>query len=348
MDNNRIFLSTPGDGVARAVRGTNGEWTVETSLTDLTIYCLAADPRRPGTVYAGAKGGGVFRSEDEGKTWRAAGLDGQTVKALAVSPQDSDTVYAGGKPISMFVTRDGGATWKELESFRRVRRFWMFSPADPGDMRAYVQAIALSPSDPNVILAGLELGAVVRSEDGGATWSGHRRGALRDCHSLKFHSLNGDWAYEAGGTGGGTSMSRDGGRTWQKVKGGLAKNYGVACGADPENPEIWYVSVAPNPGKAYSENGEVYLYRSAASSKNGDPKTGNVSTEDTSWVPIGWAPHPLSQMPTALVTDPQAPGHIYAGLAYGDVWHSTDYGNTWEKLPFNLKGIWSSLLVMRA
>lgn len=54
--------------------------------------------------------------------------------------------------------------------------------------------------------AGIELGAVVRSEDGGRTWSGHRHGALRDCHSLTFHHSHAQWVYEAGGTGGGAAV----------------------------------------------------------------------------------------------------------------------------------------------
>jgi hypothetical protein len=115
-------------------------------------------------------------------------------------------------------------------------------------MRAYVQAITISPTDPNVVMVGIEFGAVIRSEDGGQTWSNHVQGTLRDCHSMTFHALEG-WAYEAGGSGGGASVSRDNGRSWHKAKRGLAKHYGVACVADPERPEVWYVSVAPSPAK---------------------------------------------------------------------------------------------------
>lgn len=341
MNAQKIFLSTPGVGIARASRDTDGEWNVETTLNDLKVASLAAGPAPGDVVYAGTKGDGVFHSQDQGQTWQPAGLDGKTIKALAVDPQDPQTVYAGCRPISMYVTYDGGETWEELESFRRVKRWWMFSPADPGSYQPYVQAISVSPTNPDVILAGIELGAVVRSEDGGHTWSRHLNGTLRDCHTLKFHQHDGDWAYEAGGSGGGATVSSDGGQTWSKSKKGLAKNYGVACGSDPERPDIWYVSVAPSPGKGYGEDAEVYLYRS------GDPHTPpNGSTGQPAWEPIGWEPHPMQQMPTTLVTVADAPGHLYAGLGYGDLWHSPDYGDSWEKLPFNLGGIWMSLLVL--
>jgi hypothetical protein len=273
----------------------------------------------------------VLRSDDRGKSWRPAGMSGQIVKSLAVSPHEPGQVYAGTKPAYMFLSRDSGTTWTELEGFRRIPfRWWWFSPAEkPGT--AYVQAITISPADPNVILAGIEFGAVVRSTDGGQTWSRHRRGALRDCHDLMFHATNGDWVYEAGGSGGGASVSRDGGQTWRKVKAGLVKHYGVACAADPERPEVWYVSMAPSPGKAYGKQAKAYLYR---------------ATGGADWQPIGWQPHPMSQMPIALVTDPTAPGHLYAGTTNGDVWHSPDYGDNWQQMPFNLKGIWRSMIII--
>lgn len=332
MTTNKVFLASYDQGVSRAERDGSGRWAVDHLLTDLQVTCLAADPSDPRVVYAGTKERGVWRSEDRGRTWQPRGMDGQVVKSLAVSPHDPNVLYAGSKPALIFATRDGGRTWGELDGFRRIpNRWWWFSPADPPDRRPYVFAIAPSPTDPDVILAGVEFGAVARSEDGGRTWSRHRRGALRDCHSLKFHASDGHWAYEAGGTGGGAAFSRDGGLTWQKAKRGLAKRYGIVCAADPGKPEVWYVCVAPGPFNAFGKNPEIYLYR---------------STGGAGWQPIGWGAHPLPVAPTALVTLPAAPGHLYAGLKSGDVWHSADYGDTWEKMPFNLKGIWFSMLIV--
>ncbi len=326
-----IFLATTGDGIARARQNGNGEWSLDYPLQGSEVSCLASDPTDNKILYAGTEGEGVLRSDDYGATWRPAGLAGQTVKALAVSPHDAKVIYAGTKPAYMFVSHDGGDTWNELDGFRRIPgRWWWFSPAE-SPFQAYVQSIALSPDDPDVLLAGIEFGAVVRSQDGGQTWSGHRKGALRDNHSLTFHQTNGNWAYQAGGSGGGASFSLDGGVTWLKAKQGLAKNYGVASAADAEKPEVWYVSVAPGPGKAYGEQAEAYLYRAS----NGG-----------AWQPIGWEAHPMSPMPIALLTHPSSSGLLYAGLTNGDVWQSNDYGDTWEKLPFNLTGIWRSLIVL--
>lgn len=331
--NTEIFLASYDKGVARAERGPDGEWRVAQTAVEHQVTCLTAVSTHSQTIYAGTRNG-VLRSDDCGQTWRHSGLDGHIVKSLAVSPHDANLIYAGTKPALMYVSRNGGQSWQELDGFRRIpNRWWWFSPAEPPDRRPYVMAIAPSPENRDVILAGIEFGAVVRSADGGQTWSRHRRGALRDCHSLKFHTSNGNWVYEAGGTGGGASFSRDGGLTFQKARRGLAKNYGIVCAADPQKPEIWYVCVAPSPFKAFQEKAEVYLYRSAGGA---------------GWQPVGWQPHPLPVAPTALTTVPGAPGHLYAGLYNGDVWHTADYGDTWQKLPFNLGGVWFSLLALPA
>jgi photosystem II stability/assembly factor-like uncharacterized protein len=51
-------------------------------------------------------------------------------------------------------------------------------------------------------------------------------------------------------------------------------------------------------------------------------------------------------MPYALVTDPERSGNLYAGLANGDVWHTTDYGDSWVRLPFSFEGIHRSMIIL--
>lgn len=324
-----VFLAVADRRVVRA-ECIGDNWRVETVLDGPEPVTLAADPSDSNVVYAGTQGNGVYRSVDCGRSWAALGLAGQVVKSLAVSPHDSGVIYAGVKPAAVYKTSDGGHSWAELGGFRRVpNRWWWFSPAEP-PFRAYVNDLAVSPTESDVVLAGIELGAVLRSDDGGRTWSGHRSGAMRDCHWLRFHGRDGQWVYEAGGTGGGAAVSRDGGQTWRQPRAGLAKKYGVTCAADPERPEVWYVALAPSPGKAYGKGAEAYLYRVSAGAD---------------WQPIGWEPHPMSQMPRALVTRPDAPGHLYVGTTYGDVWHTADYGDTWRRLQFDLGG-GLSLLVL--
>jgi photosystem II stability/assembly factor-like uncharacterized protein len=300
-------------------------------------------------VYAGTQGSGVLRSNDRGQTWEPTGLPGHVVKALAVSPHQPGTVYAGTKPASVFVSRDGGESWAELDAFHRVRRWFWLSPAEP-PFTAYVQAIALSPTDPQVILVGIEAGAVVRSTDGGQTWQGHRKGALRDCHTLTFHATQGNWVYQAGGDGGGAAVSRDAGQTWQRPKAGLDRHYGWACAADPARPEVWYVSASRSfsvsnfaPQAHIDGQANACIFRSSGGApwqKLGGAGQTHVSAEGES------LPQPLDYMAYALLTDPEAPGHIYAGLSNGDVWHSAEHGDSWHQLPFNLKGVRRALIML--
>jgi hypothetical protein len=335
--NSKTFLATTGHGLARATQA-NDNWSIEFSLTDQDVLCLAADPLNPNVVYAGTRRSGVLRSADGGHTWGASGLAGRVIKALAVSQTEPGVVYAGTKLPALFVSRDGGQAWNEIEAFQRVRAWWWRSPAE-ADLSAYIQGIALSPTDPQIIVIGIEAGAVVRTTDGGQTWAGHRPGALRDCHSLTFHATNGDWVYEGGGTGAGAAFSRDGGQTWTQPKAGLDRHYGWACAADPARPEVWYVSASPMlaswtqpiPAAHVDGKANAYIFRSM----NGG-----------AWEKLGGGlPQPLNYMAYALLTDPAAPGHLYAGLSNGDVWHSTNSGDAWTQLPFNLKGIHRVLIM---
>ena len=333
--NERVFIATTGNGLAWAGRSASGTWNVETLLVGSDVRCLAADPLHTERVYAGTHRKGVLRSDDRGQTWRSTGLAGHVVKALAVSPIRAGVVYAGTKPACIFVSQDGGETWAEMSAFRRIPGRWLWlSPAEPPFI-GYVQGIALSPSDPQRIGVGIEAGATVLSMDGGRTWMRHRRGALRDCHTLTFHATEGKWVYAGGGgmAGRGVSaFSRDGVCTWASTREGLDRSYGWAVAADPARPEVWYLSASPGAFKAHSKhNAQACIYRN----------------EGTSWRRLaGGLPQPLNHMPYALLTERSAPGHIYAGLSNGDIWHSADYGEHWVQLPVNLGGIERSLVML--
>ena len=303
-------------GLVRAER-VGERWEAQRTLEPGRTRCVAAD-RAAGLTYCGTQGGGVLRSEDRGRTWTPSGLPGAVVTALAVSPSEAGVVYAGTKPAYVYVSRDGGATWRELERFRRIRSRWYWMSPAERPFIAYVMGLAVSPADPGVVLAGVEAGAVVRSEDGGRSWSGHRRRASIDCHSLTFHARHGEWAYEGGGTG--PAVSRDGGRTWSRPTRGLDRRYCWAVAADPAAPELWYVSASPGPRQAHGDDAQAHIFRSLPGG---------------AWRRLGGGlPEPLTSMPYGLAAP--APGELYAALADGAVWHSADAGDTWNRLPVNL------------
>jgi photosystem II stability/assembly factor-like uncharacterized protein len=323
------LLALGNRGLVRAQCEAGGQWSVHCDLAGHDVRCIAVDPRDPATIYAGTQGEGVFGSRDGGRTWQPAGLAGVIVKSLAVSPHTPGVVYAGTKsPPLIYRTVDGGAQWEELTGFRRVRgRWWWLSPAEP-PFTAYVLALAISPSDPNVVLAGVELGVVVGSADGGQTWSQHRRGAGRDCHQLSFHPRDGRWAYQA--HGGGPAVSQDAGLTWTQPRRGLDRRYCINVAADAGTPDTWYAVMAPVL-KAHSADSQAVVVRS----QGGDP-----------WQRLGGLPAPFRQLPL-LATDPAAPGHVYVAERSGTVWHSDDCGDSWRALPVSLGEVWFQLCVTR-
>ncbi|TME98364.1 MAG: hypothetical protein E6I39_10365 [Chloroflexi bacterium] len=311
-----VYLATGPAGLARAeLPGAD----VERVAAGFDVRCVSADPRAEHNVYAGTQGGGVLRSDDGGRTWRPSGLDGWVVKSLAISAAAPGRVYAGTEPACLFVSEDRGETWRELGGFRRIfsRRFW-FSPAER-PFKAYVQGIALSPKDPDLIVAGIEAGAVVRSADAGRSWQDHRRGAMRDCHHLVAHATVDGRLYE-GGYGGG-ACSTDAGETWRRPA-GLDRKYGWAVAADAANPNCWYVSVAPGV-QAHSDHAQAAIFRS----------------DGGHWRRVsGGLPEPLDFMPYALISGP-APGQLLAGLASGEMWESHDHGDSWTKLNLRMPSI---------
>ncbi|HLE77826.1 MAG TPA: hypothetical protein VJA65_05395 [bacterium] len=327
--NAAAFLAITSSGVMRVAQA-DARWTATTVLRE-DARCLSTDPLDVSVAFAGTQDRGVWRSTDGGATWRPVGLTAQTVKSLAVSRAQPGTVFAGTKPAMLYVSDDGGDTWMELRGFRRIRSWWWFSPAEP-PFTAYVQAIALSPNDPNVIVAGIEAGAVVRSGDGGRTWSGHRQGAMRDCHSLAFHATDGRWAYQ-GGTWlrrGPAAYSRDGGITWMSARDGADRPYGWAVAADCARPEVWYVSAAAGI-RAHGPRADAAIYRSVGGAN---------------WQRLrGGLPEPLDGMPYALLTDPSRSGTVYAGLSTGEIWASDDFGDAWTRIPVNLPGIHRLVLI---
>jgi hypothetical protein len=102
------------------------------------------------------------------------------------------------------------------------------------------------------------------------------------------------------------------GRPGGKPKAGLDRHYGWACATDPVRSDVWYVSASPSAFKAHSGGeAQAYIFRSMG----GGP-----------WQKLGGGLHqPLDYMPYALLAD---------------------HGETWQRLPFNLKSIHRMLIML--
>jgi photosystem II stability/assembly factor-like uncharacterized protein len=276
------------------------------------IACLARDPRDPSFLLGGGREAGVWRSDDAGASWERVDFPQPDVFSVAVGPADG-AVYAGCEPSMLFVSRDRGESWTELAGLREIPSAptWSFPPRP---WTSHVRWIAPSPHDAGLLLVGIELGGVMRSEDGGASWSDHRPGAYTDCHSLAWHPTAPGRAYEAGGQG--AAMSVDGGLTWEAADAGRDRNYTWAVVVDPGDPDRWLVSASTGPFAAHGrDSAQAVIYRR----QGPEP-----------WEPLaGGLPQPLEKMPYALAF---ADGLLVTGLADGTVYMSMDTGDSWRQV----------------
>jgi photosystem II stability/assembly factor-like uncharacterized protein len=318
-----------GDAVARLSLsdGTPGE--PATSLEGSGACCIAVDPLDPLRIYVGTFDDGLFASRDGGETWEPAsdGLEDRRVLALAVSRSHrSDgvsAVYAGTEPSNLYRSEDGGRRWQRLPALRELpsEPNWSF-PGRP--WTHHVRTIALHPTDPDILLVGIELGGVMRSTDGGASWADHNPQAHSDAHRLLTHPLAPDRVYEAAGQG--IAVSDDRGSSWTHVEEGLDRHYAWAAAVDSADPALWYVAVSRGPFAAHGRgDGEALIMRSI----------------DDGWSPVaGWGESPeLRRMPYALATLPERPGALVAGLRGGAVMLTEDAGESWSRLEIALPDV---------
>jgi photosystem II stability/assembly factor-like uncharacterized protein len=305
----RLYAAT-GEAAARLDESGDG-WRVTALLPGSGAQCIAANPTDADVAYAGLRDGGVRRTADGGATWTDCGLPDPAVYSIAVSAADG-TVYAGTEPSRLFRSRDAGDTWEPLDALLELpsRPTWSFPPRP---WTSHVRWIAPSPHDPALLLVGIELGGLMRSADGGATWRDHPGGAQRDVHSLTWHPTEPGRAYEAGG--GGAASSVDGGLTWQPADTGRDRHYTWSVAAEPGDPARWYVSASTGPFAAHGGgHPQARIYRRV----DGEP-----------WESLaGGLPDPLPAMPYALVA---MAGRLLAGLADGQIWESRDRGDTWRR-----------------
>jgi photosystem II stability/assembly factor-like uncharacterized protein len=306
----RLYAAT-GDGIAR-LDESGDAWTVDLSLAGSGAQSLAVGANDPETVYAGLREGGVRRTRDGGRSWVDCALPETAVFSVAVSAADG-AVYAGTEPSRLFRSDDEGDSWRALDALLELpsRPTWSFPPRP---WTSHVRWIAPSPLDGDLLLVGIELGGLMRSGDGGASWQDHRPGAQPDVHSLAWHPTAPGRAYEAGG--GGAAFSIDAGETWQPADEGRNRNYTWSVTVDPVDPDCWYVSASTGPFAAHGRRDpQALIYRRSE---------GNV------WRALdGGLPEPLTAMPYALVATER---RLFAGLADGQIWASDDRGDSWTEV----------------
>lgn len=324
----RVFAVT-GDDVVRFTLDRVRAHESESLLPGVGARCVAVDSGNPGRVYVGTFDNGLYGSEDGGLTWREdeEGLGDRRVLSTAVSPSHQESgisvVYAGTEPSNLYRSEDGGRSWQRLPALRELpsEPRWSFPPRP---WTHHVRTIAPHPTNPDWLAVGIELGGVMRSLDGGASWIDHNPQAHSDAHQLLTHPLAPDRVYEAAGQG--IARSEDRGETWLRFERGLDRHYAWAQAIDPADPDLWYVAISRSPLAAHGDDdGQARLIRSRG---NG-------------WTPVDtWGEDPeLRRMPYALTALPGQPGRLLVGLRGGTLLVTGDAGESWSRLALELPDV---------
>jgi photosystem II stability/assembly factor-like uncharacterized protein len=208
-----------------------------------SIGAIAIAPSNPRTIYIGtgegfprntaALGDGVFRSDDGGATWHAAGLrTSQHIAKIAIDPHDPRVAlvaamgpeFSPGGERGIYRTSDGGRTWQRVLSV---------NPTTGGS------DVAFDPSNPSIAFAGT------------------------------FDYIRRPWTFRGGGTGSGLWRSNDGGRTWRRLTdprlhdglpGGIINRVGLSICA--HHPNVIYAIVPTAHGILYRSDDGGTRWRS--------------------------------------------------------------------------------------
>ncbi|HEX2609169.1 MAG TPA: hypothetical protein VHK91_17430, partial [Flavisolibacter sp.] len=223
-------------------------------------------PQQPNVFYIGVNNGGVWRTNDYGRTWVPIFDDQSTgsVGDIVVAPSNPNVLYVGsGEGVQrpdlsvgngVYKSTDGGKTWTHL-GLEGVQQIGNMAIDPRNENRLYVAALG-HPYGPNP-----ERG-VYRTSDGGKTWEkvlykDENTGAIQ----VTLDPANPDiiyadlWAGRQGpwengawdGPESGLFKSTDGGTTWKKLEKGLpttAEGLGrIGFCVAPSNPSRLYATV---------------------------------------------------------------------------------------------------------
>ena len=306
---NRLLVCEGNDGSAEG-------WTTAERLEGYDPRCVVANG---GTdrVLVGTFEDGLFRSTDGGETFERleTDLEHEAVMSLAVSPHDSDVVYAGTEPSRVYRSTDGGDSWTHLEGITDLpsEPEWFFPPRPETH---HVRWLEVDPFDPERLYVGIELGALVLSEDGGDTWRERPPGSRRDNHSLATHPDREGRVYSAAGDG--YAWSDDGGDSWEQVHDGLEHTYCWSVVPDPGDPDRVLVSSANGARSAHTaRTADSYVYR-----REGDEPWQRL---DGRGLPTG------EGVVRAVFATTGEPGAVYAVTNRG-LFRSSDFGDSWSRL----------------
>lgn len=207
----KLYLGT-ADGHVFTSSDEGAHWQLLSRIgvgQDDVITHIIVDPRDANRLYAStwtlySGGGGVYRSDDAGRTWNIIGLAHETVRALAQSPTDPKLLLAGSLS-GVYRSEDNGATWVHI------------TPENHADLHNF-DSVAFDPKDNNIIYAGT-YHLPWKTANGGKDWFPIVKGMIDDSDvmSIIVDPANSDNVHATACSG--IYHSVNGGTQWVKYQG---------------------------------------------------------------------------------------------------------------------------------
>jgi len=297
--------------------------------------CIVADPGNPRVLYVGTQDG-PYRSTDAGDSWRKLPLPGKETLVWSILLVDAKTIYVGTQGTTMYRSRDGGESWTQL------------TPPEPEGMvrmsfPCRVIRLANDPSEPRQVYAGLEVGGVLASRDGGDSWQGCNKGLLEFTKEPRLRSkivsdtetegMMDSHALQASAAAPGTLFlanrmglfrSGDRGGHWQEI--GIARfsplTYARDVKVSRHDPKTMYAALSI---AAVSDEGS--LYRSRDLGETWQRFDHGVEMKSTLMI---------------IAESPTNPGRVYCATRKGQVFGTEDGGKSWQayQLPGGIEGVY--------
>ena len=288
---------------------------------------VACAPKKPNVIWAGAAGGGVWKSDDGGQHWRGLWHSQPTlnVGSIAVDPINPLIIYCGtGEAnlsadsypgVGVFRSTDGGESWHIL------------APSDTTKIPTRIGSLVVDPFDStHLCLGGVTHSAggadgMFVSHDGGLSWGRQTfpgSGSYR-CHAVVFHPTIRDTLFatiSGAGSRNGIWKSTNGGSSWAQLKNGL-----------PSPDTIGRTSLAIAPSKP------SVVYAVASTQKDGVLGVFRSDNGGGSWINIAgthFAKEGQMSYGNTIAVHPTNPDHVLCGGV--DLHLTRDGGNAWTRI----------------
>jgi photosystem II stability/assembly factor-like uncharacterized protein len=306
----RLYIGTAGlsvwysDDLGETL---NRFWGTSGLYSETRVWALVAHPARPGTLLAGTDSG-VYRLDTASGRWThlRSPMDDLCIWSLAQSPHDPDLILAGTRPPGIFRSTDGGATWARAKA--------PLPETCPAVLQPRVTKIQFDPDDPKLVWAGLEIGGVWRSDDGGASFERASDGLVSDdIHDVTVVRNGARLLYAT--TNMGLHVSRDDGGSWELKVLDSPAQYTRGIGQRADDNGFMLLCNGDGPPGSWGK-----LMRSRDHGAHWeDARIGAL--ESSAW---------------CVATNPADPDLIFMATALGQYFRSTDGGETWVPLPRRL------------